>query len=196
MIIRLKQQGLVSVDSFKKYPQLCLQRSDGVKCMPPHNPLFGHLLVIYSILSKIPSDAHPLYLPDQLRRKYPEMGPVFYVDLWPFNSPILFVESPSAAYQLFQEHTLPKAAPVRNFMYPLTKNNDLVTMEGKLWKDWRSVFSPGFSANHLMTLVPEILEAVSTYSAILGEHTKVQDMFYLEQATINMTMDIIGMVTL
>lgn len=139
--------------------------------MPLHNPLFGHLLETYSVLSKIPSDAHPLYLPDQLRRKYPEMGPVFYVDLWPFSTPILFVESPSAAYQLFQEHPLPKADAVRMFMYPLTKNNDLVTMEGKVWKDWRNVFNPGFSANHLMTLVPEILEAVSTYSDILGEHT-------------------------
>ena len=164
--------------------------------MPPYNSLFGHLLVTYSVLSKIPSDAHPTYLPDQLRRKYPEMGPVFYVDLWPFNSPILFVESPSAAYQLLQERPVLKADPVRKFMYPLTKNNDLVTMEGKLWKDWRSVFNPAFSANHLMTLVPGLLEAVSTYSEILSEHAQVGDMFYLEQSTINMTMDIIGLVTL
>lgn len=62
--------------------------------MPSYNPLFGHLLVTYSVLSKIPSDAHPTYLPDQPRHKYPEMGSVFDIDLWPFNSPILFVMAP------------------------------------------------------------------------------------------------------
>lgn len=164
--------------------------------MPPHNPLFGHLIVAQKILSQIPNDAHPLYLPDQLRRQYPDMGPVFYVDLWPFSSPILFVDSPSAAYQLMQEKPRPKADPLLKFMYPLTKNNDLVSMEGQQWKDWRSVFNPGFSAKHLITLVPKILQAVSTYSEVLGEHAKLKDMFYLEHATINMTMDVIGIVTL
>lgn len=164
--------------------------------MPPYNPLFGHLLEARSVLSKIPSDAHPLYLPDQLRRKYPDMGRVFYLDMWPFSTPILFAESPSAAYQLIQEYQLPKADPIRKFMYPLTKNNDLVTMEGQAWKDWRAVFNPGFSANNLIKLVPRLLEAVSTYSDILAEHAQAKDMFYLERVTIGMTMDIIGVVTL
>lgn len=164
--------------------------------MPPHNPIFGHLLVVYSILSKLPSDAHPLYLPDQLRRKYPDMGPVFYVDLWPFNSAILFANSPSAAYQLLQEHSLLKGDSVRKFMYPLTKNKDLVTMEGQTWKEWRSIFNPAFSASHLITLVPSMLEAVSTYSKILTEHAESKDTFSLEQVTIGLTLTIIGIVTL
>ena len=164
--------------------------------MPPYNPLFGHLLEVRSVLSRIPSDAHPLYLPDQLRRKYPDMGRVFYLDMWPFSTPILFAESPSAAYQLIQEHQLPKAYPILSFMYPLTKNNDLVTMEGQPWKDWRAVFNPGFSANNLIKLVPRVLEAVSTYSDILAEHAQMKDMFHLERITIGMTMDIIGVVTL
>lgn len=164
--------------------------------MPPHSPLFGHLLVVYDILSKLPSDAHPLYLPDQLRRRYPDMGPVFYVDLWPFNTPILFANSPTAAYQLLQEHSLLKADPVRKFMYPLTQNNDLVTMEGQTWKKWRSIFNPAFSASHLITLVPAMLEAVSTYSDILAEHAERGDTFSLEHVTIGLTLTIIGIVTL
>ncbi len=164
--------------------------------MPPYNALFGHLLEVRSILSNIPSDAHPLYLPDQLRRKYPDMGRVFYLDMWPFSTPILFAESPSAAYQLIQGHQLPKADPILRFMYPLTKNNDLVTMEGQPWKDWRAVFNPGFSANNLIKFVPRVLEAVSIYSDILDEHALAKDMFHLERVTICMTMDIIGLVTL
>ena len=164
--------------------------------MPPYNPILGHLLVAKDILSSIPTDAHPMYLTDQLRRKYPDMGPVFYFDMWPFSIPMLFAQSPSSAYQLIQERIHPKAEPVRKFMYPLTKNNDLVTMEGQLWKKWRSVLSPGFSASHLMTLVPRILKAISTFSEILDEHAQTNDMFFLEQILINMTMDVIGVVTL
>lgn len=164
--------------------------------MPPYNPILGHLLVAKDILSSIPTDAHPMYLTDQLRRKYPDMGPVFYFDMWPFSIPMLFAQSPSSAYQLIQERIHPKAEPVRKFMYPLTKNNDLVTMEGQLWKKWRSVLSPGFSASHLMTLVPGILKAISTFSEILDEHAQTNNMFFLEQTLINMTMDVIGVVTL
>lgn len=164
--------------------------------MPPYNPLFGHLLEVRSVLSKIPSDAHPLYLPDQLRRKYPDMGRVFYLDMWPFSTPILFAESPSAAYQLIQEHQHLKADPVVRFMYPLTGNKDLVTMEGQPWKDWRAALNPGFSAKHLISLVPRMLKAVSTYSDILAEHAQAKDTFSLERVTIGMTMDVIGIVTL
>lgn len=164
--------------------------------MPPHHPIFGHLLVAKDILSQFPSDAHHLYLPVQIRRKYPEVGPVFYIDLWPFSDPFLVVASPSAAHQLIQEHPQPKADVVRTFMYPLTKNLDLVTMEGQQWKDWRNVYNPGFSAQHLNTLIPRILKEVATFSEVLGEHVKADDMFYLEKAAINLTMDVIGIVTL
>lgn len=69
-------------------------------------------------------------------------------------------------------------------------------MEGQAWKEWRSVFNPGFSASHLTTLVPTILEAVTTYSETLAKHSQSKEMFYLEHATIGMTLSIIGTVTL
>ena len=164
--------------------------------MPPYYLLLGHLPVVYSILSKLPSDAHALYLADQPARKYAEMGPVFYVDLWPFHPPILFANSSAAAYQLLQEHSLPKGDPMRKFMYLLTKNNDLVTMEGATWKEWRSAFNPVFSASHLITQVPSILEAISTYSKVQAEHAEMNDIFSLEDVTIGLTLTIIGIVTL
>ena len=164
--------------------------------MPPHHPVFGHLLVAKDVMSKLPSNAHPQYLPGQVRRKYSDVGPVFYLDMWPFSLPILVVASPSAAYQLTQEHSQPKAEGLRNYMRPLTENNDLVTMEGQMWKDWRNVYNPGFSASHLITLVPEILHEISTFSEILREMVRKGDMFSLEDVTVNMTMDIIGRVGL
>lgn len=164
--------------------------------MPPYHPIFGHLLEVGDIYSSIPPDAHPLYLPDQLRRKYPNMGPVFYVDMWPFAQPFLFTDSTATASQLMQEHPQMKADDIRRFMYPLTKLNDLVSSEGQLWKDWRNALSPAFSANNLISLLPQILEAVSTYVDVLGENAQSQDTFSLENAAINMTMEVIGTVTM
>lgn len=164
--------------------------------MPPHHPLFGHLLVAKDVMSKLPINAHPQYLPGEIQRKFPDVGPVFYLDMWPFSLPLLVVASPSAAYQLTQEHSQPKAAGLRNYMRPLTDNNDLVTMEGQLWKDWRNIFNPGFSASHLMTLVPEILCEISTFSDILRDLARKGEMFSLEEVLVNVTMDTIGRVTL
>lgn len=164
--------------------------------MPPHHPVFGHLLVAQDVMSKLPSNAHPQYLPAQVRRKYPDVGPVFYLDMWPFSLPILVGSSPLGAYQLTQEHSQPKAEGLRNYMRPLTDNNDLVSMEGQLWKDWRNVYNPGFSASHLITLVPEIVHEISTFSEILRELVRKEDMFSLEDVTVNLTMDIIGRVAL
>lgn len=56
--------------------------------------LLGHLLVAKDVMSKPPSNAHPQYLPGQVRRKYPDVGPVFYLDMRPFSLPILVVASP------------------------------------------------------------------------------------------------------
>lgn len=164
--------------------------------MPPYHPIFGHLLVINRILSKLPRDMHLQYLPSQMRREIPDVGPVFYLDTWPFNLPILVVSSPSAAYQLTQERSLPKTDGLRNFLRPLAQNKDLVSLEGQEWKYWRNVFNPGFSAGHLMNLVPQISEEISTFCEILRERAQAGDLFLLEEVTVNLTMDTIGRVAL
>ena len=164
--------------------------------MAPHNLLLGHLPVANEILSQLPSNANSHYLPGEVRRKYPEVGPVFYLDMWPFSLPLLVVASPSAAYQFTQEHSQPKAEGLRKLMRPFTGNNDLVSMEGPLWKKWRSVFNPGFSAGHLITLVPDILDGVSTFCEILRGKVRQDKMFRLEEVTVNLTLDIIGKVAL
>ena len=164
--------------------------------MPPHHPLWGHLLLAKELLSKVPQDSHPSYLPGLVRRAVPDVGPVFYLDMWPFASPILVVSSPSAAYQVTQEHSLPKSDELRRWMKPLTGNKDLVSLEGQAWKRWRNVYNPGFSASHLMYLVPQITKEVSTFCEVLRERAQAGSTFPLEAATVNLTMDTIGRVVL
>lgn len=176
-------------------PQVCQTKDPGFgksKRMPPYNSLFGHLLVANDVVSKVPRNAHPQYLTGKVRRNYPEVGPVFYLDLWLCSLPVLVVASPSATYQLTQEHSQPKAAGLRSFMRPFTNNNYLVTMEGQSWKQWPSFFNASFSASHLVTLVPDILNEASISCEILREHVRRKQTFCLEKVTVNLTIDTYG----
>lgn len=164
--------------------------------MPPYNPIFGHLLVCNNIMATLPKDAHPQYLPDQIRRTMPELGPVYYLDTWPFGPVMMVVSSPSTLYQMTQEHSLPKYHALRRFLRPLTDGLDIVTMEGQTWKHWRSVYNPGFSNNHLMTLVPDIVKETATFCQVLQEHANAQDIFPMKGHADNLAMDVIGRVVL
>ena len=164
--------------------------------MPPHHPIFGHLLLVTDILSQLPQDAHPSYLPGLIRKAFPDIGPVYYLDMWPFTLPILVVTSPSAAYQFTQEHQLPKASELRRWIKPLADNKDLVSLEGQTWKMWRNCYNPGFSANHLILWVPEIAKEISTFCNILRQRAQAGVIFPLEEMTVNLTIDTIGRVIL
>ncbi|MCJ1381835.1 hypothetical protein MMC17_004946 [Xylographa soralifera] len=164
--------------------------------MPPHHPLFGHLQIVGSIMSKLPGDVHGHVLPRQIELMFPKLGPIFYVDTWPFGPPILAVASPDGAHQITQVHSLPKFHALRDYMRPATGGNDLVTMEGKEWKTWRNIFNPGFSSGHIMTLLPEMLKDVSIFCEILRDLAEKQDIFLMDLLTTRLSLDIIGRVAL
>lgn len=164
--------------------------------MPPHSLVFGHLGTPYRFMSKIPRDVHEHYLPNLIIRAMPELGPIFYLDGWPFSGPILVLASPAGAFQATQAHSLPKYHATRTYLDPLTSGHDLVSMEGQMWKTWRNIFNPGFSADHINTLVPSIVQDTLVFGDNLREHVRKNDMFSLEELTINLTIDVIGRVTL
>ena len=164
--------------------------------MPPWNPVLGHLYFCYKITSQLPQDAHPGYLPDMVRRRLPNLGPIYYLDLWPFGPQMLIVSSVEGLYQITQEHSLPKFPALRYFLYPIAQGMDLVTMEGELWKFWRGIFNPGFSARYLTTLTSSILEETDKMYAILQEHSRKKTRFSMKDLTDNLTMDIIGRVVM
>lgn len=78
------------------------------KPKPPWNPIFGHLAFCYKLTYSLPKDAHPNYLPDMTRRELPDLGPVYYLDTWPFGPQMLIVSSTRGLHQITQEHSLPK----------------------------------------------------------------------------------------
>lgn len=165
--------------------------------MPPHHPIFGHLQLMIKVVSNLPRDAHAHYLPDQIRRLYPDLGPIYYIDAWPFAEPVLVATSPGAIAQFSQaSHYLPRHPGVRHFMKPITGGLDLASMEGQQWKTWRKIFNPGFSAQHMIELVPSMLEEFTVFKDVLKQHVAQGDVFSLDEATVNASMDVIGRVTL
>lgn len=164
--------------------------------MPPYHPIAGHLFASAKLMAGLPADAHGHYLPGRMMRRTPGLESIFYMDNWPFSPPILVVAAPEGASQIMQIRVLPKFHAVRHFLGPLTGGFGLLTMEGSTWKAWRTIFNPGFSADHLTTMVPGILKDTHTFCDILRDHARKGDVFSLEHMTTNLTLDIIGRVTL
>ena len=164
--------------------------------MPPWHPLLGHLHFCYKMTSKLPKDAHPGYLPDIIRRHLPNLGPIYYLDTWPFGPQFLVVASPRGLHQITQEHSLPKYHALKYYLRPIAEGLDIVTMEGDLWKTWRGIFNPGFNATHLMGLTQDIVKETDRFCDILRSHANSHEIFKMKDLTDNLTMDVIGKVVL
>lgn len=136
--------------------------------------------------------AHGFYVADKIRQRFPELNSAFYLDIWPFGTPILAVLRPEMMYQLTQATQVPKYRGLRTFIKPLTGKEDLVTMEGKVWRHWRSIFNPGFSANHICSLIPGMVEKAQVFRHLLEERATNGEMFLLEHSSLSLTVDIIG----
>ena len=147
-------------------------------------------------MSKLPSDVHGHVLPHQIKLKFPDLGPVFYLDAWPFGPQMLAVTAPNQAYQITQAHSLPKFHALRDYMRPMTGGNDMITMEGKEWRTWRNVFQPGFKSGHLMTLVPQMVDEMSVFCGVLRDFAEKHEMFSMDHVATRLSIDIIGRVAL
>lgn len=164
--------------------------------MPPHHPVLGHLQLMGGIMSKLPKDVHGHVLPHQIKLELPDLGPVFYIDPWPFGPPMLAVTAPDQAYQITQAHSLPKYHALRDYMRPVTGGNDMITMEGMEWRRWRNIFNPGFKSSHVMTLIPEMMKEISTFCQVLRGLATTHEIFSMDQIATRLSLDIIGRLTL
>lgn len=60
------------------------------------------------------------------------------------------------------------------------------------WKQWRTVFSKGFSSDHNLSLVPRMVDTTLVYCETLRSLALKQTMIYLDSATLRFTIDAIG----
>ncbi len=164
--------------------------------MPPgHSFFFGHLLVVKSVLDTLPKDAHKNLTFGEMTRRFSGEPEILYVDLWPLGEPFLCVISPMMAHQATQTHpSLATERPLEllPWFHPIAGGPNLFDLPGKEWKPWRAVFNKGFSADHLLSLVPNMVQESLVYRETLRRHAREGDMFYLDPTTLRFTMDLIG----
>ena len=161
--------------------------------MPPYNPILGHLGLAARIVGTLPSDAHGHYLASEIKILYPELPSIFYLDIWPTGPPLIVITSAAGAHEIINE---PKHEDIFGFLQPLIGKHGLVTMEGQEWKYWRNIFNPGFNPNHLLTLVPGIVENTLVLRDILRERAESKVMFSLFETMSKLTMDMSCLATL
>ena len=131
--------------------------------MPPYHPIFGHWELVAGIISKVPTNVYGHVLPYQIKLKLSSLGPIFYIETWPYGLSMLVIIAPDQAYQITQAHSLPKFRTLADHMRPVTGGHDVISIEGKEWRTWRNISNPGFKIGHLMKLVPEMVKEVSIF---------------------------------
>ncbi|KAF2467190.1 cytochrome P450 [Lindgomyces ingoldianus] len=160
---------------------------------PPHSPIFGHLISIGKCVSKLPNRVHPHVFPHYLTKDY-DLPPVFFMDAYPIRDPMMVIIDPDVAEEVAAKSGLLKAPNIKYFLKPLAGPENLVTMDGHLWKKWRTVFNPGFAIGHLMNQVPIIVDCTVEFARILDMHATENKVFRLEEEATKITIDVIGKV--
>jgi len=163
--------------------------------MPEWNWWTGHLLVLKDNLDRLPADANVYYAMQDLVLKQYADTEIFLMDYWPIHEPLLMVSSPEVAVQVSNKYTLQKPHNSSKSFAPIVGGDSLISMNGEDWKTWRVLFNPGFSANHMMDLVPAIVDSVDVFCSLLREKANA-GIFSLSEMTMRLTMEIITRVTL
>jgi cytochrome P450 len=161
--------------------------------MPKWNWLFGHLLSLKSYTDRFPADTFITTVIRDMAKDFQDTD-MFYLDLWPFTTPVLCVCEPDAAMQATTRNPFPKADSFNVVFEPIMGGPSLLSMNDQEWKEWRSLFNPGFGPGYLLDLVPTIMQPIETFCGKLRE--RAETVFCLEDLATRMTMDIIVKVTL
>jgi cytochrome P450 len=155
---------------------------------------FGHLLVLDKKLKKLPPDANVYMAMEDMIKDHADTE-YFLMDYWPMFQPVLMTFSPEIAAQVSTKHDLPKPNDQQESFQPIIGGPSLITMNGAQWKNWRSLFNTGFSASHMLTLVPSLVDSADVFCEQLQKHVG-GDVFSLDDMAMRLTMDIITKTTL
>ncbi|KAF2649571.1 aflN/ verA/ monooxygenase [Lophiostoma macrostomum CBS 122681] len=157
--------------------------------MPQHSIFTGHLLLLKKHMERLPPDCTINTPLREIAQQFPRgMG---YFDLWPFTKPILFVINTFGASQV-EKQLFDKPSEVRSAFWVLTGGPNLFGMPQDQWKFWRPIFNPGFSASHMLELVPTIVRETEVFCQALRAKARSGEMIQLENLTIRLTIDVIA----
>ncbi|KAK6833448.1 hypothetical protein PG987_008142, partial [Apiospora arundinis] len=148
----------------------------------PSSLIWGHIKVFYDYTKQGKLDRHPdsMFLDMNRALGQPAIMPV---DNWPVVPPMVVVASHHVAEQISKPfNTFPYSAP-KSWSY-------------EEWKAIRRRYNPGFASQHLMTLLPVIMDKMTPYLENIDSFVRSGKTFSLDELTTNLTFDIIGAVSI
>ncbi|KAK0637868.1 putative sterigmatocystin biosynthesis P450 monooxygenase stcS [Lasiodiplodia hormozganensis] len=162
--------------------------------MPKFNWITGHMLAIKPFVDKLPPDAITNYIMTTMA--FAMKKNAFYLDFWPLSDPILVVTSPQLASQLTQEFNPLKPGNINSAFAHLCGGPNLFTMPDGPWKRWRAIFNPGFSPTYMLDQTPKIVDQCRIFCDKMRQRVRAGEMFPLEEDTLRLTLDVIGIVSM
>lgn len=163
------------------------------------SPVWGHLKTMNDFLVRREPDRHPDYIFADMAE---ELGNPdgFLVDIRPVGWPMLIVNSHELAEHFSKSSkTFPWSVTKSPTMYDLVHligPRSILMKEADEWKHSRKTFNPGFAPNHLLTLLPAIIDKTDLFVERLDAYAASGETFGLLKPLINLTFDIIGAVVM
>ncbi|KAI0024019.1 cytochrome P450 [Xylariomycetidae sp. FL0641] len=173
---------------FARFPQL------------PPSAIWGHLRTLDEYVQRAPPKAHADVA---IASMHKDLGrpPVMLVDLRPVSPPLLVIGSYEVAEQISKAssrfpYSPPKAPETWEHLEHITGPTSIASSQGEEWKALRKRFNPGFAPQHLLSLLPAILDIASLFLEHLETLADSGQEFSLQELATNLTFDVIGRVVL
>jgi cytochrome P450 len=121
-----------------------------------------------------------------------------YLDFRPIQYPLLLVTTHDLAEQVVratksQPYSVDKSPTVQGEFGALVGKHAMLTQNnGEMWKALRKQFNPGFAPQHLITLLPIIVDKTNIFMEKLDAAAKSGVVTEMEKLCVNCTFDIIG----
>ncbi|KUI65559.1 hypothetical protein VM1G_01238 [Cytospora mali] len=161
--------------------------------------LWGHLKVFDEFTKRGITDRHPDAILADMREALGN-PPILLVDNWPIVPPMVVVASHEVAEQVSRpsknsQYSVPKLPSVDRIV-DLIGPNSILLKQNEKWKPVRKKFNPGFAPQHLMTVLPVIIEKTRPYLEVIDGFVSTGEELALDQPTTNLTFDVTGAVTM
>ncbi|KAF2818795.1 cytochrome P450 [Ophiobolus disseminans] len=184
----------VLVVGYRRRSRINALRKLGVAMPAGWSWWFGHLRVLDEKLKKLPPDANVYMAMHDIVPDHAD-SEVFLMDYWPVAEPMLMIFGIELSHQTSTKYDLPKPSNQEHSFSPIIGGSSLITMNGEQWKFWRSLLNPGFSASHMLSLIPNIVDAVDVFCELLEQNAN-KGLFSLDDMTTRLAMDVITRTTL
>lgn len=189
------------VKTFRKWQYQRFQQYASLPQPEKTSLVWGHMRLMGELFKNAPDPRR--HLDDVIRDYLPSVGspPILFLDLRPIQYPMVVVCDHEMAEQITKTSTrwsvssTPKS-PTLGDIWHLTGKNSILTSEGDHWKAQRRQLNPGFAPQHLLTVLPIILDKTRFFLDHLDRCARTGEEFCLDELCVTLTFDIIGAVTM